>query len=194
MWSHRARCLNRLKRGGLALGLLLLAGCGEMTTRVHGLRPMNLTDENQSAPVDVRFFQLSDDDRFRRAPFDALWLDPAKVLGSDLVEKPLTITVHPAASGDDPREVVLGPRHADARFLGVMALYRKADGSPRTLVLPISEADAAILDCSGYGLRLRGAAGPQPAQTVPIQEGEQRRGEAADPAPRSEPIPNQHGG
>jgi type VI secretion system VasD/TssJ family lipoprotein len=160
----------------LAGAALLLTGCDGVRLRVAGVAPMNLTDDGRSAPMDLRFFQLADDDRFLRASFEALWLDPAKALGSDLLARPVCATVLPAPAGEAPQAVELGPRADGARFVGVMALCRREDGSPRTLALPLERCDA-VLEVTGYGLRERGAPPPRTAPREPPA------GAGADPGP-----------
>ncbi|MBA3683668.1 MAG: type VI secretion system lipoprotein TssJ [Planctomycetes bacterium] len=141
----------------LLAGSLALAGCGAGTAYVRGVSPLNVNDNNESAPVNLRFYQLANDDQFLRATFESLWLDDAKALGGDLVAKPVVTTVFPGSAGDAPVKVPLGKLKAKTAFIGVMALYRKADArQPRILVIPAERIDRRIILLSGYGLALDG--------------------------------------
>lgn len=143
--------------GALAAVLVLITGCGAGTAYVRGVSPLNVNDNNESAPVHLRFYQLAHDDQFLRATFESLWLDDAKALGGDLVAKPVVTTVFPGSAGDAPMKVPLGKLKAKTAFIGVMALYRKADArEPRVLVIPAERIDRRIILLSGYGLALDG--------------------------------------
>lgn len=130
-----------------------LAGCAPPTVRVRGLQPLNLNTVNESTPVAVRFYQLSDDNAFLMAPFETLWTDAPKALGGTMVGQVLVRTVFPGTPADDPVVLTLAKREDAARFVGVLALYRAGDGSPRQVIVPFDQLDDGVLVFRGYGLR-----------------------------------------
>jgi type VI secretion system VasD/TssJ family lipoprotein len=138
----------------LSLTLLTIVGCGSVSTQLRGISPLNVNDINESTPVDVRFYQLRNPSRFEKASFDALWVDAAKVLDEDLLSKPVVETVFPGSANDEPTEVDLGSLHQDCKYIGIIALYRRSDQAPRTLVVPAKQVSQEIIELLGYGVRL----------------------------------------
>jgi type VI secretion system protein VasD len=147
-----------LSTGALVALVLMgtaLAGCGSVRTYVRGVSPLNTNDNNESTPVDVRFFQLASDAGFQKATFDELWIDPAKALGGDLLGKMVVITVPPGKHEDQAIRVDLGAKEGKAKFIGAMALYRKTDASEqRTLIIPIDQAEKLVVEVTGYRIQL----------------------------------------
>lgn len=144
--------------------LVLLAGCGGSTVRIRGVVPLNRNADGESTTVDVRFYQLRDQARFQGAAFAALWTEAEKTLGPDLIGPPVVITVLPGAAGDPPRRVEV----AAAPWIGVMALMRSSDGQARTAVLPGDRLSDAVIELSGYGIRVDGLAEtPPPGEVQP---------------------------
>lgn len=166
----------------IAATLALLAGCGSASARVRGVAPLNLNDSQESTPVDVRFFQLADDGAFRRATFDALWVDAGKTLGADLLAPPVVKTVFPGSRNDQPSVVGLGSLDGRTRFIGIMGLYRRTDGSDRrTLVLPVDRIGSVVVELSGYAVALS-------SDGAPLEDKE------ASSQPRSAPARTAKGG
>ena len=160
----------------LVVAGVLLAGCGSASARVRGVAPLNLNDNNESTPVDVRFFQLADDGAFRRVTFDALWVDAGKALGGDLLGAPVVKTVFPGSRSDQPTLIQLGKLSGKTKFIGVMGLYRRTDGTDRrTLVLALDRIEKDVIELSGYSVALstegtpaeggKGASNPPAAPT-----------------------------
>ena len=152
----------------LALGV----GCSRSATlQVRGLAPLNLNDAGESTPVDVRIYQLKDDGAFKRATFEKLWTEDEKVLGQDRLAAPRVESVVPGNPTDQPKRIALGELESGTRFIGIMALYAKADArDTRTLVLPVDDAEDPVIEFSGYGIALAGdRAKPaeQPAEDKP---------------------------
>lgn len=153
----------------LAAIAITLGGCGSATVQMRGIAPMNVNDTDESTPVDVRLFALNADAKFLGAGFETLWSDAPGVLGGDLVGKPVQAAVYPGAAGDAPVSVSVPT--GGAGWIGIMALYRKSDGLPRTLAVRVDEADDCVLELTGYGMRWEGASvdgtmpGSAPAQT-----------------------------
>jgi type VI secretion system VasD/TssJ family lipoprotein len=140
----------------LAGFLLLSAGCGDSraTLQLHGQSPLNANDQGESTPVDVRFYQLKNDAKFRSATVDSLWTDDKKILGDDLLGEPATATVFPGNAADAPVPFTVN-LDAQAHFLGVLALYHKADADDhRMLLIPIDDAGKETLLFTGYAVAL----------------------------------------
>lgn len=158
MGSPSTATVHLTRRGALvALAVLSLAltGCGSVKTYVRGVSPLNTNDNNESTPVDVRFFQLASDEAFQKATFDALWVDPAKALGGDLLGTMVVITVPPGRHEDPAIKVDLGAKDGKTKFIGVMALYRKSDSADqRTLVVPLAKAEKTVVEVTGYRIQI----------------------------------------
>lgn len=144
----------------LAATALVLTGCGgpdRVGLQVQGLEPLNVNEQHESTPVDVRFYQLRSDARFRAATVEQLWTDDKKVLDSDLVTDPTTATIYPAAPGVSPVMVTLDVADA-TKFIGVLALFHKADAEDhRMLVVPLDEAKHEILTLTGFAVSIHAA-------------------------------------
>jgi len=138
----------------MLLGMFAAAGCATRATLVRGVAPLNLNAEGESTPVDVRIYMLSDDDAFSRAGYAALWTEPARVLSGDLLGTPMTVTILPGSPGDPPRRIELDGNVGQAAWVGLQLLVRHEGELPRTLLVPIARFDDAIIEASGYGLRL----------------------------------------
>ena len=137
------------------LALTIMAGCSSPTrAQVRGIAPLNVNDTNESTPVDVRFYQLAATERFEKAPFEALWLDAAKELDDELLTKPLVVSILPCSATSEPQAVELGTLKDTTRFIGIMALYRRGDGRPRILIVPRERIDGALIELTGYTIRL----------------------------------------
>jgi type VI secretion system protein VasD len=138
--------------------IVLLLGCSRAATlQVRGVAPLNLNDTGESTPVDVRIYQLKDDGAFKRATFEKLWTEDEKVLGQDRLAAPRVESIVPGSATDQPRRVALGELEVGTRFIGIMALYAKADArDTRILVLPVDEAEEPVIEFSGYGISIAG--------------------------------------
>lgn len=105
-------------------GLLLLVGCSSPSVgvRMSSTANLNMNEESEPLPVVVRLYQLSRAEGFRAASFEELWRSDLETLGDALLVKE-ELVMDPAYS----RSVEM-PRHDDARFLGVVAVFRTAEG------------------------------------------------------------------
>lgn len=138
--------------------LIVLTGCTRSTTlQMRGVAPLNLNDAGESTPVDVRIFQLKDDGAFKRATFEKLWTDDKAVLGQDSLAPYRVVSIVPGNNTDQPKQVAIAELEPGTRFIGIMALYAKADArDARVLVLPVDDADEPVIEFSGYGISLAG--------------------------------------
>ncbi len=142
-----------LRPCAVAILALLLAGCGGPSVRLRGIAPLNRNVSGESTPVDVRIYPLREQGRFQGAAFEALWTDAEKVLGPDLIAAPTVATVLPGVAGDAPQRITV-QNAGQAQWIGVLALVRKGDGTPRTLILPVDRAGEGVVELTGYGLRV----------------------------------------
>ena len=127
-----------------------LSACGGPSfVRVRGVSPLNVNDSNESTPVDIRVYQLKDDGRFTRARVEELWTKDKEVLADDLLGQK-KITVFPGRAEEAPKDVEIGELPADCRFIGILALFSKADDKgPRHLVIPAKDAKGRVLRFNG---------------------------------------------
>ena len=141
----------------LAVALLFLVACGgSMSVRVRGVTPMNVNEKGESTPVDVRIYQLKDDQRFKEARWEELWEKPDEILGDTKLDEK-TDTVFPGKAGEDAKVIQLGELKSDCRFIGIMALYQlqgEAEG-PRHVVVPADEADDYIFEFAQYKITMK---------------------------------------
>lgn len=105
------------------LTMLVLSACSSTDVRVNlsASADLNSNNYNESLPVIVRVYQLSDVKQFRNATFDQLWKADELLLGSDLIDKQ-ELTIKPNAKLD--YEFV----QADgAEYIAIFAMFRKAE-------------------------------------------------------------------
>lgn len=175
--------VGRVNQTVIICGLVVLAAltsCAPPTVRAHGLQPLNVNNVNESTPVAVRFYQLTDDNAFLTAPFENLWTDAPKTLGGNLVGPVLVRTVFPGTPADEPVIFELTKREDATHFIGVLALYRAGDGHPRQAVIPIDQLGDGVLMFQGYGVHF-------------LTDAEAKRERAGTPTeqPKEEPKPEQ---
>ena len=145
--------LCRMTPKGSVIGFFSLAmgmsSCAHPTVRAHAVAPLNVNPVNESTPVDVRFYELSDSQPFITTPFETLWLEAPKVLGNTLQGPVLTRTLFPGTVSDPPVLISLEDFAQQTRFIGVLALFRSSDGTPRQLVIPVEQLNHEILELRG---------------------------------------------
>ncbi|WP_242065874.1 type VI secretion system lipoprotein TssJ [Moritella sp. F3] len=103
--------------------LLSLTACSSTDVRLNlsASADLNSNNHNESLPVIVRVYQLTDVKTFRNATFDQLWKADELILGSDLVDKK-ELVVKPSSNFD--YEFV----QADgAKYIAMFALFRNGD-------------------------------------------------------------------
>lgn len=101
--------------------LSLLAGCSKPSVRValSATANLNLNEAREPLPVVVRVYQLAEDRPFQKADFGDLWKKDLLTLGDSLLTKD-EVVVNPAG-----QEQLTYPRHDRARFVAVMAVFRR---------------------------------------------------------------------
>lgn len=105
----------------LLLSLFGLVGCADHRVRVSltATGELNLNEEEDPLPVVVRIYQLNDDGEFSKAAFANLWKDDLKALRGSLLTRD-EVVMNPAS-----QMVLEYPRHEQARYVAVMAVFRK---------------------------------------------------------------------
>lgn len=83
---------------------------------------VNLSEEREARPVQLRVYQLKNDTRFLNARFDGVWRDDKTTLGDDLI-KVDEVPVYP-----NSRIELKVEREGEARFLVAAALFRNPKG------------------------------------------------------------------
>jgi type VI secretion system VasD/TssJ family lipoprotein len=147
----RVLAFARTSASVILLCLAMLAGCAGNAVQVRGVAPLNRNAEGESTPLDLRLFALRREDAFASAAFTALWTDPQRALGPDLIGAPVNVTVLPGAAVD-PARLIAVPG-SQATCIGVLALVRQQDDLPRTLIIPVAALPRTVVEATGYGLR-----------------------------------------
>jgi type VI secretion system protein VasD len=95
----------------ILLLLFLAAGCSGPRVKVamSATANLNLNEFDEPLPVVIRLYQLSDNKAFEQAAFEELWKKDLVTLGDALLTK----------------ERLTYPRHDQARYVGVMAIFRR---------------------------------------------------------------------
>jgi type VI secretion system VasD/TssJ family lipoprotein len=137
---------------------LLITGCQQsrVTLNMVAVPPVNeaTPGDGESRIVDIRVYQLKSDALFRAATVERLWTDAEGALGDELLETRREIRVFPPPGA--PTTVVIEPLKLETRFIGVLALYSRADDQgERKIVVPVEQAGSAIFELSGYHIRVR---------------------------------------
>ncbi len=130
--------MSRLVSRELAIGALLLAGCGGATIlpvkegkkceiqvvslAVVASPLINPTIDAEARPVQMRIYQLKDDVRFQAATFEQIWKEDVAVLGPDIVKRD-ELFVYPNTRTD-----VKFDRDPAASFIVGAALFRNSKG------------------------------------------------------------------
>lgn len=83
---------------------------------------VNLSEEREARPVQLRIYQLKNDTRFLNARFDGVWRSDTETLGDDLL-KVDEVPVYP-----NSRIEMKVEREEGARFLVAAALFRNPKG------------------------------------------------------------------
>ncbi len=108
----------------LMLLALILTACSPAPVKVS-LTPnqvLNPDQRDQSLPVQVRLYQLSDPRRFQQATFWQLWQHDKSTLGNSLLAKKV-ITVVPGE-----KQTVYFARNKKSQYIGAIAVFRQPRG------------------------------------------------------------------
>ncbi|GEM_PF-2082817 len=134
---------------------MLLSACASPVIYVRGLAPLNLNEEGQSTPVDIRIYQLGDKRTFLETAFEDLWVKDEEILAEDMLAPPKVATVLPRGAEDPPHRIPLGSLAKGTAYVGIMALFSRSEtGRRRRLVLKEGDADGAVIELQGFGVEL----------------------------------------
>ncbi|ALC17982.1 type VI secretion system outer membrane lipoprotein TssJ [Desulfuromonas soudanensis] len=102
----------------------LAAGCSGPRVKVamSATANLNLNEFDEPLPVVIRFYQLSDNKAFEKAAFEELWKKDLVTLGDALLTKE-EVVINPGT-----QERLIYPRHDQAKYVGVMAIFRRPGG------------------------------------------------------------------
>lgn len=119
----------------LILLLSLTAGCSAPQVKIgmSSTANLNLNDFEEPLPVMVNIYQLADAQPFEKASFEELWKKDLMTLGDSLLTKE-TLTLNPAS-----QERLVYPRHDQARFIAVMAVFRKPEKEAWRDIEPVAD-------------------------------------------------------
>ncbi len=100
--------------------LLFLTACGGPMVNIglHSNENLNPDRKGDPLPVVIRVYQLNDKGAFQSATFNQIWKNDESILGNTLLSRN-EIILNP--SSKDQVEV---DRHADAKYLAVVAIFR----------------------------------------------------------------------
>lgn len=102
------------------LSAILLVGCARpIDIYINADENLNPDQNQRSLPVQMRFYQLTDKDKFLRAGFHELWTEDSKTLGTGLLAKKAA-TIAPGS-----KTKVSMQRKKNCRYLGIVAIFRK---------------------------------------------------------------------
>ena len=108
---------------------MMAVGCSSDTKKWRlaftSTKALNQNDSGEPLAVVVRVYQLKGKDRFQQARFTDLWKNDKELLEGDLLERK-ELTMHP--DSETLLDFDLDVKHG-AAFFGVMALFRKPDGT-----------------------------------------------------------------
>ncbi|BCR03012.1 hypothetical protein DESUT3_00810 [Desulfuromonas versatilis] len=115
--------------------LCLAAGCSppQVKMGLSSTANLNLNDFDEPLPVMVNIYQLSDAQPFSKASFEELWKKDLMTLGDSLLTKE-TLTLNPAS-----QERLEYLRHDQARYIAVMAVFRKPEKEAWRDVRPVAD-------------------------------------------------------
>lgn len=107
--------------------LMLLAcsliGCSSsMDVYLHAAQKLNQDQQYKSLPVQVKIYQLSNQNAFNQATFRELWQADAATLGNSLLDTH-TIIVNPGGT-----EKIKIPRKGKCNYVGIIAIFRNPQG------------------------------------------------------------------
>ena len=114
----------------------MAGGCGgtkHLKIAMQGTTSLNQDDSGDPLPVIVRIYQLRSREKFDQATFKALWKGDKDLLEGDLVDRK-EFTLHPESKVDVDVDV---DKTKGAQFFGVMALFRKPEGTSWKHAFPI---------------------------------------------------------
>lgn len=119
--------------GCLLFVILCLVACshGALTFQFHAEEKLNPNQHQQSLPVLVRVYQLSEDNHFRSATFSQLWKQDETFLGKDLICSN-EFYLNPGAFKKISLDHCKG-----VQYIGIFALFRHSQKGRWKVIMPI---------------------------------------------------------
>lgn len=153
-----------LRAATVVAALVLLSGCPppwhthDEPLFVQGVAPLNPDAAGRSQAVDVRIYQLRDDEGFLSASPEDLVRDDKGILGKDLVTS-RTLTLQPADADRGTLTVYPGERADETRYFGILVLYpgTRAKGESWHAAVLAGQAPTIVFQISGRTLRVVGS-------------------------------------
>lgn len=93
---------------------------------------LNPDNHNQSLPVELKIYQLTNADAFQQASFDDLWLHTQLVLRHAL------LTTNTFMISPNTQKEILLSRTKKTKYLGVIAIFRNPNGSQWRQLIKVS--------------------------------------------------------
>jgi len=118
----------------ILISCLLLAACSASTMQINltSSKHLNLDTENNSLPVVVRVYVLTNDGAFLDASFRELWRDDKAVLGNTMLDRE-EYTLAPNS------HLTIKVTHTNqAKYFAVVGLFRHPHGSEWRVIHPMS--------------------------------------------------------
>lgn len=141
--------MNAIKISFLFLLIISLSACTNPSVKINLLAApyLNPSAQKKSLPVQVRIYELNDIDTFAHASFRELWKHDTSILGEQLLASK-TLMLSP-----DSHAVIRLQRAKNARFIGVIAIFRKPKHDKWRVMHQLPEPVAALF--SSITIRLR---------------------------------------
>ncbi|KPJ67629.1 MAG: hypothetical protein AMJ43_02990 [Coxiella sp. DG_40] len=105
--------------------ICLLSACSSAPIKVsiNSAEQLNQDQHNNPLPVQVKIYQLQDNNAFLQATFRELWLQDAETLGNSMLDKQ-EITINPSSE----TKIALA-RKKDCCYVGIVAIFLKPQGN-----------------------------------------------------------------
>jgi type VI secretion system protein VasD len=103
----------------------LLSACSPapINISINSAEQLNQDQRNNPLPVQVKIYQLQNNNAFLQATFRELWLQDAATLGNSMLDKQ-EITINPSSE----TKIVLA-RKKNCRYIGIVAIFLRPQGN-----------------------------------------------------------------
>ena len=126
----------QIKLQWFLLGLMLfLVGCShQIQLNLQTDKYLNPNAQNQSLPVEIKIYQLTQDSIFSSASFEDLWLHDKQTLGKN------TTSVKTLIISPNNQKQFQISRDKQAQYLGVIAIFRQPNRSHWKMLWHLSKS------------------------------------------------------
>ncbi len=112
---------------------VLLSACSpSLTVNFAASKGLNPDENQQSLPVLVKVYQLTDDQVFKQASFNGLWLQPQQVLGDVYLSDKDVIVIPDSSKSIDIKA------QKGVKYLGFVAVFRMRNRANWRVIEPIT--------------------------------------------------------